>query len=90
MARSLTFALMNCAVCAVSVAAVYYKLIPQPWDIGAIGVASLLCPIAGFWLGVSVAAREIRDGSKRTQPIIAIVLSVAVFAYGFLVLTLHG
>jgi hypothetical protein len=46
-------------------------------------------PDLGFWLGVSVAAREIKGGVKRTQATIAVILSLAVFAYGFLVLTSH-
>lgn len=89
MTSSLRLTLINCAACAVSIGAAYYKVLPQPWDIVPIGVASILCPILGFWVGVSVAAREIKGGRKKTQSIIAITLSIGVFVYGFLVLTTH-
>jgi len=86
MAGSLRVALANVAGFAIAAVALYIGIIPEPWDLAAVCVLAIICPIGGVWFAVSTSRREVSQGSSKVQPAIALALSLSVFVIGLLLL----
>jgi H+/Cl- antiporter ClcA len=86
-AYSLKAALINVVLFGLVGAALVAGVVRQPWDLLAIAVVAIICPVAGVWIALSTARTEIRRGCAKAQPTIAIVLSLIVFIVGLLLLT---
>jgi ABC-type bacteriocin/lantibiotic exporter with double-glycine peptidase domain len=85
--KVLTNATLNLAIAGISFLILYLRIVPEPWDLVFIVLIVFACPIAGLWFTVSRLREDTRHGVSKWQTAIGVVLALAMFGYGLLLLS---
>jgi len=85
----LRVALLNTAIATISIVLLYFRAVPEPWDLLLVGIVLIACPVGGLWFAVSRVKQDKVQGVSRWQTALGVVLALAVFGYAVAVLSMH-